>query len=135
MTLGLFDMLGNAFEWCQNLPFLYPSDRPLVEDSEQTGEVRDSESRVLRGGSFYSYAANVRSANRDFTRPVYRFSNSRFSRGQDLQLVSLTSLPLASSGNSVFSSEALCRRRRRAKTSAEPAVCASLIKGYIDGQA
>ena len=50
---GLFDMLGNALEWCQDRAAYYPTDRPLVEDAEQVGEVRDSESRVVRGGSFF----------------------------------------------------------------------------------
>ena len=32
---GLFDMLGNALEWCQDRAIYYPTDRPLVEDAEQ----------------------------------------------------------------------------------------------------
>ena len=54
---GLFDMLGNAMEWCQDKErYYYPTDRPLVEDAEQVGVVRDSENRVLRGGSFVADA-------------------------------------------------------------------------------
>jgi formylglycine-generating enzyme required for sulfatase activity len=69
---GLFDMLGNALEWCQNRSVYYPTDHPLVEDAEQVVEVRDSELRVSRGGSFLDYAPGVRSANRANVQPANR---------------------------------------------------------------
>ena len=75
---GLFDMMGNAWEWCQDQPYAYQSDRPLVEDAEQAGVVRDGESRVLRGASFLVFAQYVRSADRSFNQPADRFGNNGF---------------------------------------------------------
>jgi formylglycine-generating enzyme required for sulfatase activity len=69
---GLFDVLGDAMEWCQNRSVYYPTDHPLVEDAEQVVEVRDNELRVLRGGSFLDYAPGVRSANRANVQPANR---------------------------------------------------------------
>ncbi len=79
---GLFDMLGNAFEWCQDEPFFYSTDGPLLEDSERVGVVRNNESRVLRGGSFLYNAPYVRSAYRTAYQPDDRnfFSGFRVAR-------------------------------------------------------
>jgi serine/threonine protein kinase/formylglycine-generating enzyme required for sulfatase activity len=75
---GLCDMLGNAMEWCQDKITYYPTDRPLVEDAEQVGVVRDSEGRVLRGGSSLTNAPLVRSADRNLHQPDYRLTNNGF---------------------------------------------------------
>jgi formylglycine-generating enzyme required for sulfatase activity len=68
---GLFDMHGNADEWCQERRRLYPAVGPsqVVEDVEDTAIVHDSEERVLRGGSYGARPAFVRSANRFQARP------------------------------------------------------------------
>ena len=47
---GLFDMLGNAQEWCHNRGLNYPTDKG--DDLPDGVVVTDKESRVLRGGSF-----------------------------------------------------------------------------------
>src|SRR5204862_4160 len=60
--LGLFDMHGNVWAWCQEAPSLYPSGR--VEDKEDTRYVENTVNRVLRGGSFDIRTPNVRSAYR-----------------------------------------------------------------------
>ena len=77
---GLFDMLGNALEWCQE-SFMYYSPgegaKPS-EDIEDKWQITDKRSRVLRGGSFYSPASNVRSATRASSAPAYRASNIGF---------------------------------------------------------
>jgi serine/threonine protein kinase/formylglycine-generating enzyme required for sulfatase activity len=56
-NLGMFDMHGNAWEWCQS-----------VWEGAQSGQfdmtINDSDVRVLRGGSFNLPAATVRSALR-----------------------------------------------------------------------
>jgi formylglycine-generating enzyme required for sulfatase activity len=65
--LGLFDMHGNVWTWCQECPFLYPPGR--VEDNEI---IRDMNSRVLRGASFNIQAPSVRSANRSSLAPAFR---------------------------------------------------------------
>jgi formylglycine-generating enzyme required for sulfatase activity/serine/threonine protein kinase len=64
--LGLFDMLGNAAEWCQDRAGDYPNEAmqgPIVdgEDSER----QDAARRVVRGGSFADRAVETRSARRD----------------------------------------------------------------------
>ena len=59
--LGMFDMLGNAWEWCHDARAPYP--RP-DEDREQPGPVTAAQERVLRGGSFFTTAPELRSAHR-----------------------------------------------------------------------
>jgi formylglycine-generating enzyme required for sulfatase activity len=61
--LGLFDMYGNAWEWCQNQLKPYPAGPGVSEDREDqtTISLRD---RVMRGGAFGSHDSNVRSARR-----------------------------------------------------------------------
>jgi formylglycine-generating enzyme required for sulfatase activity len=65
---GLFDMLGNALEWCQDRAALYEGE----EDKEEKGDVEDRISRVLRGGSFYGLPGVARSAFRVGWAPTYR---------------------------------------------------------------
>ena len=72
---GLFDMLGNVLEWCQDRALFYQfeEDGSAREDREDDGPVQDQERRVLRGGSFYNLTARyVRSASRSFLQPDYR---------------------------------------------------------------
>jgi formylglycine-generating enzyme required for sulfatase activity/serine/threonine protein kinase len=81
---GLFDIHGNADEWCQERRRLYPLVSPsqAVDDIEDTAMVRDSEERVLRGGSYGARPAFVRSANRFQARPdtVRRYYSFRIAR-------------------------------------------------------
>jgi formylglycine-generating enzyme required for sulfatase activity len=70
--LGLFDMLGNVYEWCQERP----NDRSgggglSIED------IMDDSPRPIRGGMFAGNAVTHRSANRDTSAPASR----RFSNG------------------------------------------------------
>ncbi|HEV3262231.1 MAG TPA: SUMF1/EgtB/PvdO family nonheme iron enzyme [Gemmataceae bacterium] len=73
--LGLFDMLGNAQEWCQEGARVYSPEEggKASEDIEDTTDIRDRDIRMLRGGSFYVPAANVRSAARYSYVPTYRY--------------------------------------------------------------
>jgi eukaryotic-like serine/threonine-protein kinase len=57
---GLFDMLGNAAEWCQDEPKPYRSG----EDDPGKAVVDKGNKRVLRGGSFFFLSPFVRSAVR-----------------------------------------------------------------------
>jgi serine/threonine protein kinase/formylglycine-generating enzyme required for sulfatase activity len=77
---GLFDMLGNALEWCQDPIFLYPMEKDVkaIEDIEYKGDIKDKLSRVLRGGSFNHQAVYVRSAYRYRYAPSDRFYNVGF---------------------------------------------------------
>jgi len=77
---GLFDMQGNVTEWCQDQALLFDTDSEWMGDKEQTGKIGNSQSRVLRGGSFINSAANVRSANRNNNQPDNRNNNNGFRR-------------------------------------------------------
>jgi serine/threonine protein kinase/formylglycine-generating enzyme required for sulfatase activity len=71
--LGLFDILGNASEWCSDAYRRdYPSgkDRRPAEDALVDAEVSDNVNRVHRGGTFLDLAADLRSAARAGVRPA-----------------------------------------------------------------
>ena len=73
--LGIFDIYGNAMEWCQDEGGYYPI--PRTEDhvwidqevKADALKVTETQPRVLRGGSFFYLARSVRSAFRDYYRP------------------------------------------------------------------
>jgi serine/threonine protein kinase/formylglycine-generating enzyme required for sulfatase activity len=68
---GLFDMYGNAAEWCYDAFGPYPSARGQapIEDNEDHRPVDLSVSRVLRGGAYLFTAAKLRSASRFGSQP------------------------------------------------------------------
>ena len=76
--VGLFDMQGNVLEWCQDAALFYDTDLARMGDKEQTGKLSNSQSRVLRGGSFANIAAYVRSADRDTNQPDDRGDSDGF---------------------------------------------------------
>lgn len=79
---GLYDMLGNVYEWCSDR---YGDYREIpVEDPVGPGE---GTYRVFRGGSWNSYAQDVRAAYRDGYPPSDRNQSLgfRLARGQDLR--------------------------------------------------
>jgi len=63
---GLFDLYGNALEWCQDAAAPHPSSEGglPIEDREDLSVITGSGNRVLRGGSCASPALNLRSAQR-----------------------------------------------------------------------
>jgi len=67
--LGLFDMLGNAWTWCQD--GCRPDPDAGTEDTEDNRDIKDSLTRMLRGGSFLYQAREVRAAFREHDRPTY----------------------------------------------------------------
>jgi len=75
---GLFDMQGNALEWCYDAYEVYPSaTNEAAADAPKTDAVSETASRVLRGGSLLQ-SSNVRSAYRSNDRPSNRYSDIGF---------------------------------------------------------
>jgi formylglycine-generating enzyme required for sulfatase activity len=71
--LGLYDMLGNVYEWCQD--FFGPYEAGRLTDP--TGPAEGS-GRVIRGGSWDSYAGDVRAADRRVDAPQLRHGGLGF---------------------------------------------------------
>lgn len=69
---GLFDMLGNAAEQCQERYNGYDLRSQPVPDIEDQAVVNDADPRVIRGGSSGYVAQYIRSAARSTWRPVDR---------------------------------------------------------------
>jgi formylglycine-generating enzyme required for sulfatase activity len=79
--LGLFDMLGNAWEWCHDVYQPYPK-KTIMDNLNISIYINNINSRLLRGGTFSDPPAGVRSAYRDWYAPalrstVYGFRPSR----------------------------------------------------------
>lgn len=72
--LGLYDMLGNVWEWCEDL---------WSEDSSY---------RVIRGGSWYNDPQYLRSAYRIFGGPSSRYNSVGFRLVRTVKLSSITLL-------------------------------------------
>ena len=79
--LGLFDMLGNVFEWCQDSieGFTGQARDGIYNDNINISEsIIEKNPRLLRGGSFIYPPAFVRSANRNRNAPAYRSTDDGF---------------------------------------------------------
>ncbi len=72
--LGLFDMLGNVYEWCNSRYEAHPPDKGGNFDDNMTlyEYIKDTNARPLRGGTFFYIPAYVRSAVRRPVAPSYR---------------------------------------------------------------
>jgi formylglycine-generating enzyme required for sulfatase activity len=69
--LGLFDVLGNAIEWCTEAyrsKLAGPPDNPRI-DAIVDAEISNQVDRDLRGGMFEIAATFLRSAERNWGRP------------------------------------------------------------------
>ncbi|MHC6202252.1 formylglycine-generating enzyme family protein [Breznakiellaceae bacterium SP9] len=66
---GLYDMHGNVWEWCWDWHGVYPGG----SQTDPMGAASGS-SRVWRGGSWYDFAAYLRSAFRSCYTPTLRFN-------------------------------------------------------------
>ena len=71
---GLFDMLGNANEWCQDP---HPDHTP-GEDKEYEEDVIFTDIRVFRGSTFANPAREIRAAVRSGYAPVHYYFHTGF---------------------------------------------------------
>jgi hypothetical protein len=74
---GLFDMLGNAMEWC-NEEMEDSGAIPLETDNSEMRPLADADPRLLHGGSFLNPAPIIRAANRMNFGPHHRYYNLGF---------------------------------------------------------
>jgi formylglycine-generating enzyme required for sulfatase activity len=92
--LGLFDVQGNVYTWCQESYKAYPTGKgeEAAEDKEDALVISPTQSRVLRGGSFSYQALNLRSASRLYDAPTLRGNDNGFRVARTLLLGSFTAL-------------------------------------------
>jgi formylglycine-generating enzyme required for sulfatase activity len=74
-SFGLYDMHGNVYEWCLDTGSYDYTDAPTDGYSR---EVPYSNSRVLRGGSWYYPALDARSAARASSNPISKLKSVGF---------------------------------------------------------
>jgi formylglycine-generating enzyme required for sulfatase activity len=70
--LGLFDMIGNVFEWCDVRSEARPPDKSGKVDNNIEEYIKDKNTRPLRGGTQFYIPPFLRSAIRRFVAPSYQ---------------------------------------------------------------
>ena len=71
--LGLYDMSGNIYEWCQNWKYPYTSEDEIDPRGPDTGCIKAS-----KGGSWHSSTKSLRVSNRDDDPPEFYSHNVGF---------------------------------------------------------
>src|SRR5262249_38961775 len=73
--LGMFDLHGNTFTWCQERGKDYPAakDGESIVDKEDDLSIKSTDGRVMRGGSFDNHASIVRCTLRLWYVPTIRY--------------------------------------------------------------
>jgi formylglycine-generating enzyme required for sulfatase activity len=67
--LGLFDVYGNVWQWCQDVRKSYvtdPTGRAVVDNADDERVLDEQNRHAVRGGSFYGVSFYTRSASRLF---------------------------------------------------------------------
>jgi formylglycine-generating enzyme required for sulfatase activity len=98
--LGLFDVQGHVFTWCQERYQPYPLAKggQVFEDKEDILIINPPAGRVIRGGSFSNQASIVRSALRLSLAPALRTYNVGFRPARTLPHGSFAALPPTAEG-------------------------------------
>jgi formylglycine-generating enzyme required for sulfatase activity len=84
--LGLYDMIGNVWEWCEDLYYPNYEVIPALDGSSKIAGA--SNLRVIRGGAFGLTSNNNRAPRRFRNAPSRRFNNVGF------RIVATRSLPV-----------------------------------------
>ena len=85
---GLYDMLGNAFEWCQDTHGEYPSEA-VTDPIAQSPDAH----RIIRGGCYGTGALECRSAFRSYLDPRMRGNILGFRVALSLPIKQAESVP------------------------------------------
>ncbi|NEP79462.1 MAG: SUMF1/EgtB/PvdO family nonheme iron enzyme [Okeania sp. SIO3B3] len=85
-SFGLYDMHGNVLEWCQDVWHDNYNGAPTDGSAWETGG--DSDRRLLRGGSWFNYSWNCRSARRLNYGAVYLYYSWGFRVVSSVSVVS-----------------------------------------------
>ncbi len=78
-ALGLYDMNGNVWEWCEDWYHPYKPDVAVKPQSQgETPSIETGTDKVRRGGSWYGTDVRCRCANRNFSHFANRYQTTGF---------------------------------------------------------